>query len=224
VKTPRTEAAAGPLPPRARPAAGAARAGAAEARAAGVAVPAPRRTLWLASALFVVLALLFCGYFFRSLRAALQGEEALALRALAPQVLDRPATDLTLEDEAGRPVTLSSFKGKPIFLNFWATWCGPCRDEAPSVEAMIQEMTGKGLTVLLVSTDDTWDDVRRFYGGRPSGGLVLRDPGAKGAHSYGTFKYPETYLIDPSFVVKHRFIGPRNWASEFALRYLQQLL
>jgi thiol-disulfide isomerase/thioredoxin len=196
----------------------------AAASPAAVPVLGPRQLTLAAGLVFAVVAILFCGFFFRSLRDALLGEEAMALRALAPEELNRPAADLTFENERGEKVLLSSFRGKPLFVNFWATWCGPCRDEAPSIEAMARDLAPSGLVVLLVSTDDDWDAVRRFYGGASSAGLVLRDPGAAAAHAWGTFKYPETYLVSPDFTVKHRFVGPRNWSSAFALRYLKRLI
>jgi len=147
-----------------------------------------------------------------------------------------PAEDAEFEDSNGAKVRLSDFKGKTIFLNFWATWCGPCIEEMPSLEAMARELAPEGMVILAVSVDDSWGEVDRFFAGRESPLRVLRDPGQVVASAWATrfpieaeprrsaMKFPETFLILPDFQIRHHFVGARVWSTDAALRYLRSNL
>lgn len=76
------------------------------------------------------------------------------LFASSPAFSAETATDFTLRDINGKEMTLSSLKGKVVVMSFWATWCGPCKEEMPHLEAMYKELAAKGLVVLSISTDD----------------------------------------------------------------------
>jgi cytochrome c biogenesis protein CcmG/thiol:disulfide interchange protein DsbE len=85
---------------------------------------------------------------------------AFVARGAAPT--EKAALEFTLEDMNGAPVDLRQFAGKPLVINLWATWCGPCRVETPQLEELYQKYKGRGLTVIGVSTDDQPDAIRAF--------------------------------------------------------------
>ena len=108
------------------------------------------------------------------------------------------APGFTVQD-SDRSVTLSQFKGQVVVLNFWATWCPPCVEELPSLVQMQQRMKSRGVTVLAVSVDADENAYRRFLKDHNVNLLSVRDPDQKSAGLYGTFKFPETYIVRPQW-------------------------
>lgn len=135
---------------------------------------------------------------------------------------DRAAPDFELPDGDGKPVRLSSFRGKTVILNFWTTTCQPCMEEMPSIAELARIAHGrKDLVVVTVSTDENpaaaRDTLRVLLNGEPPF-PVLFDPEAKVvADKYGTKLFPETWIIDPRGVIRARFDGAKNWASPLAV-------
>ena len=120
------------------------------------------------------------------------------------------APDFTVQD-AERTVTLSQLRGQVVVLNFWATWCPPCVDEMPSLVEMQRRMKDKGVTVLAVSVDVDDAAYRQFVKRHGVNLLTVRDPGQKVSEVYGTFKFPETYLVDRKGIMRRKFIGAIDW-------------
>jgi cytochrome c biogenesis protein CcmG, thiol:disulfide interchange protein DsbE len=151
-------------------------------------------------------------------------------RGSKPSSIGTPAPDFTIQD-SDRSVTLSQLRGKIVVLNFWATWCPPCLEEMPSLVEMQKQMQGKGVTVLAVSVDDDADDYHKFLKDHDIDLLTVRDPGHKNdqgvtapvASRYGTFKFPETYIIDRSGTIRRKFIGPVDWSQAEIVEYLSRL-
>jgi cytochrome c biogenesis protein CcmG, thiol:disulfide interchange protein DsbE len=139
-----------------------------------------------------------------------------------PPRIGSPAPDFTVQD-ADRSVTLSQLKGKVVVLNFWATWCPPCIEEMPSLVTMQQRMKDRGITVLAVSIDDDGDAYHRFLKEHKVDVLTVRDSAKKAPSLYGTFKWPETYIIDRSGVVRRKFIGAVDWNSREVDDFLTHL-
>jgi cytochrome c biogenesis protein CcmG, thiol:disulfide interchange protein DsbE len=137
-------------------------------------------------------------------------------------MIGNAAPQFAVED-SDRKVTLSDFKGKIVVLNFWATWCPPCVDEMPSLVQMQQLMRDKGVTVLAVSVDADGDSYHKFLKDHKVNLLTVRDPDQKSNNLYGTFKFPETYIIDRNGVVRRKFIGPVDWNQPDILDYLSKL-
>jgi len=126
-------------------------------------------------------------------------------------------------EDSDRRISLGDFKGKIVVLNFWATWCPPCVDEMPSLVRMQQLMRDKGVTVLAVSVDADGGSYHKFLKDHNVNLLTVRDPDQKSNNLYGTFKFPETYIIDRNGVVRRKFIGPVDWNQPDILDYLSKL-
>ena len=138
----------------------------------------------------------------------------------------KPAPNFSLSDESGRTVQLSDFRGKYVVLNFWATWCPPCVEEAPSLDQFNRRFAGSGsskISVLTVSVDSGWAAVKSFSQEKNITFPVLLDVHQEVPHRFGTFKYPETYIIDPSGIVIKKVIGGMNWMSPEVLQFFDDL-
>jgi len=139
-----------------------------------------------------------------------------------PSRIGTAAPDFTVHDSE-RTVTLSQLKGQVVVLNFWATWCPPCIEEMPSLVQMQQRMKAKGVTVLAVSVDVDQNNYQRFLRDHNVNLLSVRDADQKSNTLYGTFKFPETYVIDRGGVVRRKFIGPVDWTEPDVIEYLGKL-
>ena len=139
-----------------------------------------------------------------------------------PPRIGSQAPDFTIADST-RTVALHDLKGKVVVLNFWATWCPPCVEEMPSLVAMQSRMKNKGVEVLAISTDVDGKAYERFLKEHQVDLLTVRDPDQKTNTQYGTFKFPETYIIDRGGVVRRKFIGPVNWTEPDIVDFLSKL-
>ena len=137
---------------------------------------------------------------------------ASALEADELRIGAAPA--FSLPDRDGKPVDLSAYRGKVVLLNFWATWCPPCRDEEPSLRQLARAMDPRKFQLVAVSVDEGgWPAIDKFFSGNPPPYAVALDPTARTSQTYGTTKYPESYLIDSEGNLRLKFIGPRNWTD-----------
>ena len=105
------------------------------------------------------------------------------------------APDFTMLDMDGNEVTLASFFGKPIVLNFWASWCGPCKMEMPDIQKFYEEY-GEDIHFLLVSVDDSLDTAKAFIAENGYTFPVYFDASSMGAYTYGASSIPLTFFID----------------------------
>ena len=138
-------------------------------------------------------------------------DEALHPEAGSPLgALPVDAPDFTLKDYADRAVTLSALRGRVTLVNFWATWCPPCVEEAPSLDDLARANKKKPFSLLAVSVDDTWPTVRGFFA-KGTEMTVLLDPEKTAPRRYGTEKYPETFIVDKDGKVRFYVIGGREW-------------
>jgi cytochrome c biogenesis protein CcmG/thiol:disulfide interchange protein DsbE len=142
-------------------------------------------------------------------------------RGSHPTLVGHAAPDFTVQD-ADRSVTLHDLRGKVVILNFWATWCPPCVEEMPSLVKMQSQMKDR-VVVLAVSVDEDERSYRSFLKNNHVDLLTVRDPQQKSNELYGSFKFPETYVIDRSGVVQRKFIGPVDWTRSDVVEYLQKL-
>lgn len=142
-----------------------------------------------------------------------------------PSLRGKTARDFPLT-LAGKPAHLSDLRGKVVLLNFWAPWCPPCKDEAPSLNALQQRIAPLGGTVLGVDVgiDDEETTYESFLKTYDIDFPTYRDPTEKLAASYGTIGYPETYVIDRQGRLDRKIIGPQDWTSPEMMAYLNGLL
>jgi peroxiredoxin len=165
-------------------------------------------------------------------------EVEAACRGLRPSP-DNPAfgsmpsqapVDFTAQDHQGNMVRLSDYRGKFVFVNFWATWCGVCKAEKPNLEDMADELESDDFVVLTLASDPSWDKIREYFP-RGSPLKVLLDPPASDddnlgaiARSYGITAVPESFVIDRKGHIRHYFINKRDWHSDVAKTCLRSLL
>ncbi len=119
------------------------------------------------------------------------------------------APDFKLQDLNGKTVQLSDFKGKPVLLEFWATWCQPCRDSIPGMEKLHRDYAGKGLVLLAVSVDGAVEELRAFQKERGMTYTVLMGT-EDVASRYGVRSIPLTIMLDKSGKIQRRWLGAGN--------------
>jgi peroxiredoxin len=139
---------------------------------------------------------------------------------------DVSAEDFTLKSLDGKSVRLSSFKGSFVFLSFWATWCGPCKQELPSVEAMYEKLKARGLTVLAVDVMEDNKLVRDFVKTNAMTFPVLLDSEGKVGSQYDAGSIPTNYLIGRDGRILARVVGYDGveWTSASRLALFDTLL
>jgi peroxiredoxin len=135
------------------------------------------------------------------------------------------APDFLLQTLDGRDMQLSDYRGHIVFLNFWATWCGPCKIEMPAMEKLYREFRPKGFAVVAVSSDAEGAAVTRPY--RDALGLsftIALDPEMLVSRRYGVRSLPLTFLVNREGVITHQIFGARDWGESEARNGIRQLL
>ena len=140
------------------------------------------------------------------------------------KVIGENAPDFILKDMSGKDVSLSSFKGKPVVLNFWATWCPYCRQERPHLKLLYEEYKDNDLIIIALSIDKSSKTVRRFLEQNPAPYIVLTDPEGMAAAMYNVMGYPTTYLINRRGKISQKFVGPMEWTDKNAKVFIDKLI
>jgi len=135
-----------------------------------------------------------------------------------------PAPDFKVVTDSGRTLTRSDFGGKLLVLHFWATWCGGCVEEIPSLDVFQREYGPQGVVVLGVSVDANEKLYRRFMDQFKVSYATSRDPSWDIAASYGTFQLPESYIIDSSGKVVQKVIAAQNWQNPQFIESIKKFL
>jgi cytochrome c biogenesis protein CcmG, thiol:disulfide interchange protein DsbE len=137
----------------------------------------------------------------------------------------RPETPgLALKDLAGRPHTLADYRGKVVLLNFWATWCEPCREELPSMRALRERLAGRPFEIVTVNYGEAASRARDFLQRERLDLITLLDPGQETARAWRVRVLPGSFLIDADGRVRYGVIGELDWASEEAVETVRKLL
>jgi thiol-disulfide isomerase/thioredoxin len=153
-----------------------------------------------------------------------QAEDLFSKIDIKPIKDKRKVPNIALESLKGGKVELKNFKGKVIFLNFWATWCGPCKEEMPSIEALHQEFKDKDFLFLTISVDyEGAKPVQDFIGKHRYAFPVLIDQKGETLDLFDVKGIPTTFIIDRQGIMLGIAIGPRNWKSPEVIRLLNQL-
>jgi cytochrome c biogenesis protein CcmG/thiol:disulfide interchange protein DsbE len=134
------------------------------------------------------------------------------------------APDFKIVSDSGRTYTRSDFGGKLLVLNFWASWCAPCVEEVPSLDAFQRTMATDGVVVLGVSIDTNEKRYKQFLDRFHVNFPTARDPNADISSSYGTFQIPETYIIDRTGRVREKIISNQNWMDPQFLARVKAML
>ncbi len=155
------------------------------------------------------------------------GEESRLFSRIGIQSIkdNKKAPYCCLEGLNGEKVQLNALKGKIVFLNFWASWCGPCKEEMPSVEALYQRYKERDFVFLTISVDyEGSEPVRKFIERHRYRFPVLLDPKGETLDLFEISKIPSTLIFDKRGKMVGRVIGPRNWSSPEVFSLIDQLL
>lgn len=139
---------------------------------------------------------------------------------------DKPAPNFTLIDIKGKTWELADLKGQVVIVNFWATWCSPCRSEMPSMQKIYTTLPADKFKILAILSNDDPAIAKSFA---KKGGFtfpILIDPEKKSAQAYGITGVPETFIIDKQGIIREKYIGAVQWdsANGWAMlnRYINQ--
>jgi cytochrome c biogenesis protein CcmG/thiol:disulfide interchange protein DsbE len=132
------------------------------------------------------------------------------------------APEFSITTDRGKTITATNFGGKVLVLHFWASWCGPCVHELPSINEFQKRVADSGVVVLGISVDTNENAYHKFLEKYQVAFQTARDPDANISTEYGTFKYPETYIIDASGKVVQKVIGEGDWGDD-AVNYVKSL-
>ncbi len=134
------------------------------------------------------------------------------------------APDFTVKDLDGKEVKLSDLKGSVVLVNFWATWCPPCKEEIPSMVKLNKAMTGKAFRMLAISIDeDGKAAVDKYFKGNKDLPTYL-DAEGKTSQLYGTTGVPETFVVDKQGIIQKKIVGGMDWSSPDVIAYMDELL
>jgi thiol-disulfide isomerase/thioredoxin len=136
---------------------------------------------------------------------------------LAPIDFNLPLLD-------GTKITLSQFKGKVVFLNFWATWCGPCRSEMPSMEAVYQKLKNRGFEILAVNLGEKKGEVSSFMNEYKLNFPAVLDEKQINGYYYNVQAIPTTFIIDKRGLIIGRIVGSINWNTPKVISALESAL
>ncbi len=174
-----------------------------------------RRLLLIVVALVLVGGSLYIG----SASSSRPSHEPIKLVALGDV-----APDFQLEDTTGKKFSLSDLRGKVVLVNFWATWCPPCRAEMPSMEKLNQAMAGEDFIMLAINVEENARAVvPAFLEKSPHTFSVLYDDQAVVQKLYGVYKFPESYVIRKDGIIDDKVIGAIDWAHPETVAYLKGL-
>lgn len=157
-------------------------------------------------------------------RAALAAAAVLALGANAADELSGPAPSFTLESRSGETVSLADLEGDVVMINFWATWCGPCREEMPHLEALHQRYKDLGFTLLGINVEDDRKGVERYLGETPVSFDVLYDPANKVSEMYDVIAMPSTVMVDRNGNMRYIHHGYQSGYEHEYQRQIRELL
>lgn len=134
------------------------------------------------------------------------------------------APGFTLADIDGESFDLASVRGKWVFLHFWASWCGPCREEMPAIEQMSEKLADDELEIVLVNTAENEDTVFSFLAEIGMDMQSLMDVDGQVTELYKPRGLPTTILIDPDGEVQYQAIGGREWHDAMYIAFLRRLV
>ena len=135
------------------------------------------------------------------------------------------APNFTLKNLDGKEISLNQFRGKHVLINFWATWCGPCKIEMPSLEALYERFKDRNFVLLAISNDMFGANiVKPFVKTHKINFPVLLDQRLKVSNAFGVVSLPTTFMIDPQGKIIGALFGAEDWATPSNILYFENLL
>lgn len=142
----------------------------------------------------------------------------------APRVGFR-APNFILKDLNGGMISIAGLRGKVVMINFWATWCGPCKVEMPSMNRLYNDLKGRDFEILAISSDVQGEKVvKPFIAQGRFNFTVLIDSSFKVNSDYGVTGIPTTFLVDKDGVITYKIFGPRDWNSPEARELIKRMM
>ena len=161
---------------------------------------------------------------FLNLLLGLAGASGPAQEVELPAWTGGRPPSLALTDLDGRLHDLADYRGKVVLVNFWATWCAPCRDELPSLERVRDALGGRPFEVLAVNVAEGESRVRRFMAEVPLRSRVLMDRNGDAQRAWRVRGLPATFLLDREGAIRFWYLGELDWAQPKVLRTIESLL
>ena len=158
------------------------------------------------------------------LTLALNAAHAKELKPLAPRA---PFSQLALPDLNGKAHSLADYKGKVVLVNFWATWCPPCRAEMPSMQRLKERMAGKPFVILAVDMAESEAEVRSFLKEIKPAKIdftILMDKSGKTIKEWKVAVFPTTFIIDAEGLLRYSLLGGAEWDEYDAVQKIEALL
>lgn len=131
---------------------------------------------------------------------------------------------LILRNVAGETVDLAAFKGEVVLVNFWATWCEPCRDEMPSLDRLQQRLRDKGFKVLGVNIGEGAPRIKQFLKSIPVGFTIVRDADSAVLKAWRVSMLPASFLVDKNGMLRYQLVGDADWDGAAAEAPILELL
>ena len=159
-----------------------------------------------------------------ALALALPAAQAAELKPMTPRA---PFSTLALRDLDGKAHTLADYKGKVVLINFWATWCPPCRAEMPSLERLKQRMAGKPFAILAVDMAESEDQIRAFLKEMKATKIdftILRDTNGKALKAWKVFVFPTSFVLDANGKLRYSLLGSTEWDAPNTMKQIEALL
>jgi len=147
-----------------------------------------------------------------------------AASAQLPSWSGGPTPALSLPDLDGKQHTLDAYRGKVVLINFWATWCEPCKEEMPSIERLRVSLQGRPFAVLAINLAEPDSRVQRFVQEARLGFPVLMDRDTATAKAWKARLLPATYIVGPDGRIRYSYIGELDWSREPVRRQIAELL
>jgi len=147
-----------------------------------------------------------------------------AASAQLPSWSGGPTPSLRLPDLQGKEHALEAYRGKVVLVNFWATWCEPCKEEMPSIERLRSSMQGRPFAVLAVNLAEPDSRVQRFLRDVPLGFPILMDRDTSASRAWKARLLPATFIVGPDGRIRYSYIGELDWSREPIRQQIAELL
>ena len=141
-----------------------------------------------------------------------------------PLTTPHPAHAFQLKDLDDKVVRLGDFKGKTVIINFWATWCPPCRRELPSMQDTYEAFKGKNLVIIGINVGEDWETIAPFIAPYKLAFPILLDSDSSELTRWNAIGLPSSFVINGKGIVTHRFTGGRNWDDPVFRADLEKIL